>query len=108
MGAVLTFSCKYPTYSSDEGGLKKDDNMAFELFVDTSTGEAFMKGNAGMSKLELHIGEEAWTFSDKLATGAVQTVTILKDSLVSVHSRHSVVLGGFIPSQYYGKCMRLQ
>ena len=76
----------------------------YKIFI---IGEAFMKGNAGMSKLELHTGEEAWTFSDKLFTGAVQIITVLKDSLVSVHSRHSVVFGEFIPSQYYGKCERL-
>ena len=108
MGAVLTLSCKYPTFSSDEDFLKKDNTMAFQLMVDTLTGEAFMKGNAGMSKIELHIGDEAWTFSDKLVSGAVQTITIIKDSLVSVHSRHSVIFGDFTPSQYYGKCVRLQ
>jgi hypothetical protein len=107
MGAVLTFSCKYPTFSSDEEFLKKDNTMAFLVMVDTITGESFMIGNLGRSKLELHLGEEAWTFSSKLVTGAMQTITIVKDSLVSVHSRHSVIFGEITPSQYYGKCKRL-
>ena len=107
IGAVLTFSCKYPTYSSDEGGLKKDGNMAFELSVDTTTGEAFMKSNLGMTKLDLHIGYSSWTLYVKLDTGAVQTTTIVKDSLVSVPSRNSVIFNELSPSQYYGKCKLL-
>jgi len=43
------------------------------------------------------------TLIEVLPTGAVQTTTIAKDGR-SVHSRHSIIIGDLVPSQYFGQC----
>ena len=48
-------------------------------------------------------GDNGITFLEVLVTGAVQTTTINKQGK-AVHSRHTIIAGEFVPSQYYGTC----
>jgi hypothetical protein len=62
-----------------------------------------MIGNAGMENVVWVDGIEGNTFQETLASGAVQTTTITKSGS-SVHSRHTMMNGKLVPSQYYGTC----
>lgn len=97
------WNCTYPKYASPEG-LKSVSNFRLEFAFDDITGKAVMIGNSGVSDVDIHVGNSGVTFLEKLIGGAVQTTIIAKDGS-SVHSRHSVISGTIIPSQYYGRCV---
>ncbi len=103
---VLSYYCSYPNYS-DEEGLSKSDEFNIEFRYDTVTEDAFMVGNNGLSKVGAIKKSEGITFLELLSTGAVQTTTIANDNK-SVHSRHTLLWGDLVPSQYYGKCKNVK
>ena len=54
------------------------------------------------------LGDEDWLrlverLQARLGSGAVQTTTIANDAS-TVHSRHTMMGGKLMPSQYYGTC----
>lgn len=77
--------------------------MAMVFKVDTIEEFAVMEGNAGMSPLDYHIGDTAFSLMEKVRSGTVQTTTITRDG-DAVHSRNTVISGKVMPSQYVGKC----
>lgn len=81
------------------GSQKADLSLKFTL--DTNSSEAFMVGNAGVSKVSVHSGIYGLTFLEHLPAGAVQSTTITEGGN-SVQSRHSMMGDRIIPSQYYG------
>ena len=99
---VLSYYCSYTSYS-DEEGLSKSDEFNIEFRYDTVTEDAFMVGNNGLSRVSAIKKDEGMTFLELLSTGAVQTTTIASNNK-SVHSRHTLLWGDLMPSQYYGKC----
>jgi hypothetical protein len=99
---VLSYYCSYPNYS-DEEGLSKSNEFNIEFKYDTVTEDAFMVGNNGLSKVVGIKKSEGITFLELLSTGAVQTTTIASNDK-SVHSRHTLLWGDLMPSQYYGRC----
>jgi len=99
---VLSYYCSYPNYN-DEDGSSKSDSFNLEFRYDTVTEDAFMVGNNGLSKVGAIKKNEGITFLELLSTGAVQTTTIANNNK-SVHSRHTLLWGDLMPSQYYGKC----
>ena len=101
---LLKYSCNFLN-SADPGGLHKPKPLTLEFIVDEIAGKAVMVGNNGFSDVQLVEGIYGKSFIEYLPTGAVQTTTIAKQTLNSVHSRHSLIGGDdLIPSQYYGKC----
>lgn len=99
---VISYYCNYPNYSNEEG-LSKSDAFNIEFKYDTVTEDAFMIGNNGLSKVGAIKKSEGITFLEPLSSGAIQTTTIANNNK-SVHSRHTLLWGDLIPSQYYGKC----
>jgi hypothetical protein len=96
------WNCVYPVVASPNGLSKEEFKL--EFIADDITGKAVMVGNAGMSDVDLHVGAFGVTFSEKLASGAVQTTTITHDG-ISVHSRHTIFPNKkTMPTQYYGHC----
>ena len=83
-------------------------NFKIVFEVDTISGQSYMKGNNGLSEVANVPGQEGISFIETLATGAVQTTTIVlsPDSQLgnAVHSRHSLI-SGLVPSQNYGFCI---
>ena len=77
--------------------------LPMEFVVDTITRKAVIMGNNGMSDVAVVSGKQGITFQETLGSGAVQTTTIAKDGS-SVHSRHTIMVGKLMPSQYYGTC----
>jgi hypothetical protein len=98
---AISYYCDYPTHS-DEDGLGIGD-FSLEFKYDTVTEDSFMVGNNGLSKVIAIKKSEGITFLELLSTGAVQTTTIDINNK-SVHSRHTLMFGDLMPSQYYGKC----
>ena len=77
--------------------------FSLEFALDTITKKAVIIGNAGMSDVAAVGGKQGITFQETLGSGAVQTTTIANDAS-SVHSRHTMMGGTLVPSQYYGTC----
>lgn len=103
-GEAIRYTCSYPIFANLEG-LRKASDFSMEFTYDTLTGDAFMVGNNGTSKVFAQKGSEAITFLEPLPSGAVQ-VTIVDENGSSAHSRHSIIIGDLVPSQYYGTCER--
>lgn len=108
--ALFTFTCDFPNYVTEEDrGTQSNFKVVFEL--DTISKKSFMKGKNGISEVLNIPGAEGISFIEKLATGAVQTTTVvlLPESQLgnAVHSRHSLI-SGLVPSQNYGFCKLIE
>ena len=104
---VLRIECIFDRTASPEG-VKKTEHLIPEYTIDTTTKEAFMVGNAGMSKVIMIEGYLGFTLMEYLPTGAVQTTTIANGGY-AIHSRHTLLSRGSskpdaVPTQNYGTC----
>ncbi|MCP2125782.1 hypothetical protein [Bradyrhizobium ottawaense] len=99
---TLRWVCKYDNMATPSGVQK--ENFKLEFALDTLTKRAVLIGNAGVSDVAFFNGDQAITFEERLTTGAIQTTSISHTDGRSVHSRHSILSGSFVPSQYYGAC----
>lgn len=88
---------------AEEDGAKPADNFTLEFTYDSLTNDAFLRGNSGVSPVFAMQGKEGVTFLEPLPSGAVQ-VTIITENGSSAHSRHTIIAGDLVPSQYYGTC----
>ena len=77
--------------------------MPLTFTVDTLSRLAFMEGNLGIVEVEIFVGEDAFSFTQKLISGAIQTTTILSSG-AAVHSRNTVLLGELVAAQHFGFC----
>ena len=103
-GYAETLICKFPQYhSQDETRLQKSADFGMTFRYDPVTREAFMEGNAGISSVVLTDGYDGLTFLEFLPAGAVQSTTVAKNG-AAVHSRHTLLFGDLMPTQYYGTC----
>ena len=100
--AVMAFDCNFTQTCDPESGCRAS-SLVLEFNVDESTGESFVVGNNGLSTVLSSLGENAVTFLETLESGAIQTTTIAVGGS-AVHSRHSVVGGLLVPSQFTGEC----
>ncbi len=98
---VLTWDCEFTVRVDGEGTANEHMNLVFK--IDTQSGKAFMEGNVGIVEVGLHIGDEAFSFTENVASGTIQTTTITRDGL-GVHSRNTVIAGEFVAAQYFGNC----
>ena len=98
---VLTWDCLFE-YRVDEGG-RKPEEMRLLFKVDTLSQRALMEGNNGIVDVELHVGDEAFSFIEKVGSGVAQSTTITRNG-DAVHSRNTVMLGQFIAAQHFGRC----
>ena len=102
--AESLFTCNYHHFSSDL--LKVEKATGFDLsFIVRDDGTASMIGNAGAAPVHPVIGEDQITFFETTASGNFMMTTIDFGRLNSVHSRHTVMNGELVPSQYYGRCI---
>jgi hypothetical protein len=95
---TLRWKCNYTVIASPKG--LAAETFSLEFALDTIT---VIIGNAGMSDVAAVGGKQGITFQETLGSGAVQTTTIANDAS-SVHSRHTMMGGTLVPSQYYGTC----
>ena len=105
--APVRFDCEFDRSASPKGGLKTLDKLfKFAFVMDSTTHDAAVIGNAGVSPVKTVTGSEAITFLETLPTGIVQSTTIIASTWEAVHSRHTFLSlnSEFAPSQYYGSC----
>lgn len=98
---VITYACQFE-YRVDEEG-KQDERLPLLFKIDTLSHRAVMEGNAGLVDVEIYIGDDAFSFMEKVGSGTVQTTTITRDGL-AVHSRNTVILGEIVAAQHFGRC----
>ncbi len=104
VASTTRLSCAYQaTHSPKISGPQDAKGFKLEFTLDNATGKAYMVGNAGLSDVFVTKGSEGLTFLETLPTGAVQSTTVSWNG-ESVHSRHSMIQGALVPSQYYGRC----
>lgn len=104
LAATATLTCSFPTYHSpDDTNLQSTDGFVLKFRFDTITRDAFLEGNNGLASVVMMNGESGLSFLEILLTGAVQSTTVA-NSGAAVHSRHSIIGGDLVPSQYYGEC----
>lgn len=101
--SAITYDCRFSGYSSPEG-LVSDDGFKFKITYDDISNEAFVVGNLGLEPVNVVKGNNQISFVEATSTGNVMITTIILSSFEVVHSRHSMVLDKFIPTQYYGEC----
>ena len=96
------YICSFPTFAQPDG-VQSAKDFVLEFNRDTVTGDAFLVGNSGLNQVFAYVGNDGVTFLESLVTGAVQSTTITTSGS-AVHSRHSIIVGDLVPSQYYGNC----
>jgi hypothetical protein len=74
--------------------------------VDTDSGKGKMLGNAGSTDVVVVEGEDTISFIQ--VSPVVTTTTVQLSTLKAVHSRNVVMLGEFMPAQYYGKATSIE
>ena len=94
--------CIYKSYSNMQGNHK--DSLELNFIIDNEAQESYLLGNNGSAKVVKINGAEGITFIEVTGAGNVMMTAITSESLDSVHSRHSILMGKMIPSQYYGRC----
>lgn len=101
--ATIEFKCNYEIYASLDG-LKMEKNFSLRFLFEPATEKAVLIGNMGMSDVTALSGSSGITFLELLSTGVVQSTTIVKGTLDSVHSRHTILGTELVATQYYGTC----
>ena len=99
-----TFICGYEQFATPDGLEKPKRKFVLTFIVDRSSHKAYVLGNQGSEEVKLLETSEQLVFIELTATGNIMTTTI-DSKLQTVHSRHSVLFDGLVPSQYYGNCI---
>ncbi len=99
---VQRFVCVFDKHvSAKTSRLSSTNPLRIEFMVD-GTGDAFAVGQY-INPVRVIPGDNGVTFLEVLVTGAVQTTTMNTEGK-AVHSRHTIIAGELVPSQYYGTC----
>ena len=102
--APAKFTCTFERQASPETGkISKVKPFKLNFLIDITSRKAYMVGNNGVAEVRLVAGDTGMTFLEVLGTGAVQSTT-MDEKRGAVHSRHTMIAGGLVPSQYYGTC----
>lgn len=100
------YRCNFDTYFSPPDGIKPLEDFSMSFYVDTVTGDAFLRGNVGVTQVQViehRLG--GLNFVEITPAGTIQ-VTAFDNKGKAAHSRHTRMLDGeLLPSQYYGKCV---
>ncbi|MFO1257247.1 MAG: hypothetical protein U1E78_02325 [Gammaproteobacteria bacterium] len=103
LDAINFATCKYLVYSDQEGPHKTDD-FVLEFSKDTTSNNFYLKGNNGISDVKYVKGSSGINFVEVTGVGNIMLTTI-DEKGNSVHSRHTIMGGEIVPSQYYGHCV---
>ena len=102
---TISFTCTFDKYSNLEGHFQNNEYLFPPFLITYTIGDtlATFTGNVGDIKVAAHIGEDSISFIQ--LDPIVATTTICKKTLKVVHSRHFLIGGAFIPTQYYGTAL---
>lgn len=98
-----SFVCSYNKYSNGDK-IIKENNFNLTFLIDDETKKTYLIGNNGSDEV-VNISENGSqvTFLEKTASGNI-SITTIDSVLKSAHSRHTVLLGSLVHTQYYGTC----
>ncbi|WP_093325999.1 hypothetical protein [Shimia haliotis] len=99
---VLKWDCEFETRVDAEGVNR--EIMPLYFTVDTISKKAWMEGNAGFVEVEIYFGDSAFSFIERIDSGAVQATTVTRDGF-AVHSRNTVIFGDIVAAQHFGRCL---
>lgn len=102
---LMTFRCSYERYSDGEK-IRKVEKPFEWVFVVGPAGKATATGNMGSSEVIVSLDKagEGVSFVEVTPMGNVMT-TVVDSKGTSIHSRHTLMAGQVVPSQYYGRCL---
>lgn len=105
---LITITCNFYTFSAlgETGKCSPTDMKNMRYVVDTDSGKGKMLGNAGSTDVVVVEGEDTISFIQ--VSPVVTTTTVQLSTLKAVHSRNVVMLGEFMPAQYYGKATSIE
>jgi len=98
-----TLVCDYPVYVDKAEVQRVKDKFVLTFIIDSAKNAAYILGNNGSAPVRLVTGDRGFTFIELTGSGNVMTTTI-DSKRESVHSRHTLISGELVPTQYYGKC----
>lgn len=98
---TTTFDCTYTKYADGEKVAETEKIFTVTFVLDEINKKAFIKGSKEEKPVAVMATQDGMSFLE--GRGATLTTISMKDG-ASVHSRHTFILGAFLPSQYYGKC----
>ncbi|UWQ20679.1 hypothetical protein [Jannaschia sp. W003] len=102
LAGPVSYVCEFYEECSRATCEQKQMNLTF--FIEASgAGDAYMQGNVGLVRVFPVAGDSGISFIEPLTAGSVQSTTILTDG-AAIHSRHTQLLGEFVPSQWFGTC----
>ena len=99
---VQRFVCVFDEHVSAETTVFSRTDPLHLQFIVRGDGSAYAVGR-NVYPAEWRLGYSGVTFLEVLKTGAVQTTTIDHQGK-AVHSRHTILFGEIVASQYYGTC----
>ena len=97
--------CTFDRFHSPENFVRRAVSDFTLTFVRTGPETATVLGNNGSNEVAVVEGYAGTTFLEVLISGAVQTTTVTLN-MDAVHSRHTVIGGELVPTQYYGTCRK--
>lgn len=105
---LITITCNFYTFAApgESGAVSATDMKDLRFIVDTEKETGTFLGNAGAIEVLVVEGEDTMTFIQ--VSPIVTTTTIQISTLKAVHSRNVVLMGEFMPTQYYGKATSIQ
>ena len=106
VAAAQTYQCDF-TYWHDDSGSTGKEKMNLTFIVDLAANKATVTGNLGTGKVDFVVGVYGISFIEETAVGNIMLTTINHKSGKAVHSRHTntLLFGGVLYSQWYGKCV---
>jgi hypothetical protein len=97
--------CDYTSYSTEKGKHKVKDKFVLIFLVDRTENTAYIIRNQGSAEVTfIPSAFGGITFIEVTEFGNVMTTTI-DAKRDSVHSRNTILDGGIVSTQYYGKCV---
>lgn len=103
-GETETIVCNYSSYSTENGNHKVKGEFVLTFIVDKTKNTAYILGSQGSDEVSfLPSAFGGISFIEVTGFGSVMT-TAIDSKGDSLHSRNTILGGGIVPTQYYGKC----
>jgi hypothetical protein len=101
---LTTYRCDYERYSNGER-IEKVEKLFELVFITDPSGKATLVGNQDSSEVTgvWKKAGEGVSFIEITPAGNIMT-TVVDSKHYSIHSRHTIINGEAVPSQYYGRC----
>ena len=101
---LTTYRCSYERYSNGEK-IQKVEKLFELIFITDPAGKATLVGNQGSAEVKVFWDKagEGVSFLEVTPLGNIMT-TVVDSKHNSIHSRHTIINGEVVPSQYYGQC----